>query len=403
MGEFGRHAHPVVRPGFKPGGGRQPFPGRFDSCYLPPPPRHKSMSAPLPTMTSSSAPRGPEPRLTSLSHGGGCGCKIAPGMLAELLKGSLPSRRYAELMVGTDTSDDAAVYRLNETQAVVATTDFFMPIVDDPFDFGRIAATNALSDIYAMGGRPLLALAIVGMPINTLPQQTIRDILRGGETVCEQAGIPIAGGHSIDSVEPIYGLAVTGVVDPKKVKRNSSARSGDLLILGKPLGVGIFSAAFKKGLLDEAGYRAMIDTTTRLNLPGLELANLAGVHAMTDVTGFGLLGHLLEMCRGSGLAARITAAHLPLLPGLQALAQSGIATGASARNWQSYGNDVRLAPYLDAPLQTVLTDPQTSGGLLVACAPDELPAVQAIFARLGFAQAAVIGRMGEGVPQVWVD
>jgi selenide,water dikinase len=354
-------------------------------------------------MTNPIAPVGPRPRLTSLSHGGGCGCKIAPGVLAELLKGSLPSRRYADLMVGTDTSDDAAVYRLNETQAVVATTDFFMPIVDDPFDFGRIAATNALSDIYAMGGRPLLALAIVGMPINTLPQQTIRDILRGGETVCERAGIPIAGGHSIDSIEPIYGLAVTGVLDPKKVKRNSSARSGDVLILGKPLGVGIFSAAFKKGLLDDAGYRAMIETTTQLNIPGMELANFAGVHAMTDVTGFGLLGHLLEMCRGSGLAARITAAHLPLLPGLQALAQSGIATGASARNWQSYGKDVRLAPHLDAPFQAVLTDPQTSGGLLVACDPDESPAVQATFARLGFAQAAVIGRMSEGAPQVLVD
>ncbi len=266
--------------------------------------------------------------MTSLSHGGGCGCKIAPGVLAELLKGSLPNRRYADLLVGTDTSDDAAVYRLNETQAVVATTDFFMPIVDDPFDFGRIAATNALSDIYAMGGRPLLALAIVGMPINTLPRQTIREILRGGETVCERAGIPIAGGHSIDSVEPIYGLAVTGVVDPNKVKRNSSARSGDVLILGKPLGVGIFSAAFKKGLLDETGYRAMIETTTQLNLPGTELSGLAGVHAMTDVTGFGLLGHLLEMCRGSGLAAGITAAQLPLLPGALELAQAGITTGA---------------------------------------------------------------------------
>ena len=349
------------------------------------------------------APLSPEPRLTSLSHGGGCGCKIAPGVLAELLKGSLPSRPYADLMVGTETSDDAAVYRLNESLAVVATTDFFMPIVDDPFDFGRIAATNALSDIYAMGGRPLLALAIVGMPINTLSQATIRDILRGGEAVCERAGIPLAGGHSIDSVEPIYGLAVTGVVDPKKLKRNSSARSGDVLILGKPLGIGIFSAAFKKGLLDDAGYRAMIEVATQLNLPGMELSSVAGVHAMTDVTGFGLLGHLLEMCRGSGLAAQITAADLPLLPGLRALAQSGIATGASVRNWQFYGEDVRLAPHLDAPLQAVLTDPQTSGGLLVACDPDESSAVQAIFARLGFAQAAVIGRMSEGAPQIWVE
>jgi selenide, water dikinase len=344
-----------------------------------------------------------EPRLTSLSHGGGCGCKIAPAVLAELLKGSLPNRRYADLLVGADTSDDAAVYRLNETQALVSTTDFFMPIVDDPFDFGRIAATNALSDIYAMGARPLLALAIVGMPINSLSQQTIRDILRGGERVCEQAGIPIAGGHSIDSVEPIYGLAVTGVIDPKKVKRNSSARSGDVLILGKPLGVGIFSAAFKKGLLDDAGYRAMIATATQLNLPGMELASLAGVHAMTDVTGFGLLGHLLEMCRGGGLGARITAAQVPLLPGLWALAQSGVATGASARNWQSYGKDVRLAPRVDAPLQAVLTDPQTSGGLLVACDPDTAATVLATFERLGFAQAAVIGRLNEGAPLVQVE
>ncbi len=221
------------------------------------------------------------------------------------MKGALPGARYADLLVGADTSDDAAVYRLNDQQAVVATTDFFMPIVDDPFDFGRIAATNALSDIYAMGGRPLLALAIVGMPINTLSHDSIRDILRGGEAVCAQAGIPIAGGHSIDSVEPIYGLAVTGVVDPKKIKRNSRAQEGDLLVLGKPLGVGIFSAAFKKNLLDDAAYRVMIETTTQLNLPGMDLANLAGVHAMTDVTGFGLLGHLLEMCRGSGLGARI--------------------------------------------------------------------------------------------------
>jgi selenide,water dikinase len=360
------------------------------------------MSAPPSAVSTPSTPAAPGPRLTSLSHGGGCGCKIAPGVLAELLKGSLPPRRYADLLVGTETSDDAAVYRLNDDQAVVATTDFFMPIVDDPFDFGCIAATNALADVYAMGGRPLLALAIVGMPINTLPQSTIRDILRGGETVCERAGIPIAGGHSIDSVEPIYGLAVTGVVDPRKVKRNSSARSGDLLILGKPLGVGIFSAAFKKGLLDDAGYRAMLETTTQLNIPGMELSGLPGVHAMTDVTGFGLLGHLLEMCRGSDLAAEITAAQLPLLPGVRELARSGIATGASARNWQSYGKDVRLAPHIDAPLQAVLTDPQTSGGLLVACDPDELPAVQAIFARLGFARAAIIGRMRAGAPQVHV-
>ena len=343
------------------------------------------------------------PRLTSLSHGGGCGCKISPAVLAGLLKGALPGTRYADLLVGTDTSDDAAVYRLNDEQAVVATTDFFMPIVDDAFDFGRIAATNALSDIYAMGGRPLLALAIVGMPINTLSHDSIRDILRGGESVCAEAGIPIAGGHSIDSVEPIYGLAVTGVVDPKKVKRNSRAQEGDLLILSKPLGVGIFSAAFKKDLLDDAAYRVMIETTTQLNLPGMELANLAGVHAMTDVTGFGLLGHLLEMCRGSGLGARIEAGRVPLLPGVLALAESGIATGASSRNWQSYGSDVRALKLMSASLQVILTDPQTSGGLLVACDPRELPAVQAIFARFGFAHASVIGCMTAGNREIQVE
>lgn len=345
----------------------------------------------------------PTPRLTSLSHGGGCGCKISPGVLADLLKGALPGARYADLLVGTDTSDDAAVYRLNDEQAVVATTDFFMPIVDDAFDFGRIAATNALSDIYAMGGRPLLALAIVGMPINTLSHDSIRDILRGGESVCAQAGVPIAGGHSIDSVEPIYGLAVTGVVDPRKIKRNSRAQEGDLLILSKPLGVGIFSAAFKKNLLDAAAYRMMIETTTQLNLPGMELGNIAGVHAMTDVTGFGLLGHLLEMCRGSGLGARIEADRMPLLPGVLALTESGIATGASSRNWQSYGSDVQTLKPISAPLQSILTDPQTSGGLLVACDPRELPGVQAIFARFGFAHASVIGCMTAGNPEIQVE
>src|SRR5712671_7405342 len=354
-------------------------------------------------MTAVSTPSAPPPRLTSLSHGGGCGCKIAPRMLAELLKGSAPAAPFAQLLVGLESGDDAAVYQLSEHQAVVATTDFFMPIVDDPFDFGRIAAANALSDVYAMGGTPILALALLAVPVNVLPPPLIREILRGGETICAEAGIPVAGGHSIDSVEPIYGLAAIGLVHPRHLQRNSTARAGDALILSKPLGDGVLSAALKRGQLPAADYRAMIDTTTRLNRAGPELAELAGVHAMTDVTGFGLLGHLLEMCRGSGLAARITAAHLPLLPGLQALAQSGIATGASARNWQSYGNDVRLAPDVDAIFHSVLTDPQTSGGLLVACDPDEVPAVLATFARLGCAQAAVIGRMSEGAPQVQVE
>jgi selenide, water dikinase len=337
------------------------------------------------------------PRLTSLSHGGGCGCKIAPSVLAELIKRSAPPIPFANLLVGAETADDAAVYRLNDEQAVIATTDFFMPIVDDPFDFGRIAAANALSDVYAMGGTPILALAILGMPINVLSAEVIREILRGGETMCAQARIPIAGGHSIDSVEPIYGLAVLGVVHPSDLKRNSSARAGDALLLGKPLGVGILSAAFKKDRLGQAGYRALIETTTRLNVAGPELARLPGVHAMTDVTGFGLLGHLLEMCRGAGLSARLEMSRVPLLDDVLSLAQAGCVTGASARNWSSYGGEVELSAQLDSSAKALLCDPQTSGGLLVACADDAVAGALDVFHRHGFAQAALIGHMCEGV------
>ena len=348
-------------------------------------------------MTTSS------PRLTSLSHGGGCGCKIAPGVLAELLQNSAPTRAFAQLLVGTETSDDAAVYRLNDTQAIIATTDFFMPIVDDPFDFGRIAATNALSDVYAMGGTPILALAIVGMPIKVLPPEVIREILRGGESVCAQAGIPIAGGHSIDSVEPIYGLVALGTVHPDNVKRNSAATAGDVLVLGKPLGVGILSAALKKEQLDAAGYRAMIDTTTQLNRPGAQFATLAGVHAMTDVTGFGLLGHLLEMCRGARLGAEIAMSSIPLLDGTLDLAERGFITGASGRNWASYGDEVRLSPGISRSQQALLCDPQTSGGLLIACSEAAVSDVLATFQRGGFQHASVIGKMtASGAPGVSV-
>jgi selenide, water dikinase len=347
------------------------------------------------------------PRLTSLSHGGGCGCKIAPAILADLIKRSAPAMPFRQLLVGAETADDAAVYRLNDEQAVIATTDFFMPIVDDPFEFGRIAAVNALSDVYAMGGTPILALAILGMPIKVLSADVIREILRGGEAVCAQAGIPIAGGHSIDSMEPIYGLVVIGVVHPRYVKRNSTACSGDALLLGKPLGVGILSAALKKERLGEADYRALIDITTRLNLAGPELAKLPGVHAMTDVTGFGLLGHLLEMCRGAELSAGVRMSLVPLLDNVHALAESGCVTGASARNWASYGAEVQLDPQLDGVAKALLCDPQTSGGLLVACADDAVASVMEVFARHGFAHAAPIGRMcGDvhvGSPRVMVD
>ena len=343
------------------------------------------------------------PRLTSLSHGGGCGCKISPAVLADLLKRSAPPAPFARLLVGTETADDAAVYLLNDEQAVIATTDFFMPIVDDPFDFGRIAATNALSDVYAMGGSPLLALAIVAMPINVLPPDVIREILRGGEAACAAAGIPIAGGHSIDSVEPIYGLAAIGVVHPRNIKRNSEARAADTLVLGKALGVGILSAALKKGSLDEARYREMIETTTRLNRAGPELAALPGVHAMTDVTGFGLLGHLLEMARGAGLGARVSMERVPLLGDVLTMAQAGFVTGASARNWASCGDSVRLAPDLQDEHKALLCDPQTSGGLLVACAPDSVEDVVRILQRSGCDRATPIGVMAGTEPVIRVE
>ncbi|EEA00324.1 selenide, water dikinase [Burkholderia sp. H160] len=342
------------------------------------------------------------PRLTSLSHGGGCGCKIAPGLLADLLKRSAPLPFFPDLLVGNDTADDAAVYKLNEDQAIVATTDFFMPIVDDPFDFGRIAATNAISDVYAMGGKPIMALAIVGMPINVLPHDVIAAVLKGGEAVCAEAGIPLAGGHSIDSVEPIYGLVALGIVDPKRVKRNAGGRAGDVLILGKPLGVGILSAALKKDRLDEAGYAAMIGATTKLNRPGAELAQLDGVHALTDITGFGLLGHTLELARGSKLTARVRYADLPWLPNVANLAEAGIFTGASGRNWDAYGHDVVLPATLPPAGRALLTDPQTSGGLLVSCAPEAVDEVLAVFRADGFADARVIGEMVSGEARVEV-
>ena len=346
-----------------------------------------------------------EPRLTSLSHGGGCGCKIAPGVLSEILKGSSAMPLPPELLVGIETSDDAAVYRLNDEQALVATTDFFMPIVDAPADFGRIAATNALSDVYAMGGKPILALALVGMPINVLSTQTIGRILDGGASVCRAAGIPVAGGHSIDSVEAIYGLVALGLVHPQRVKRNADARPGDLLVLGKPLGVGVMSAALKKGLLDDEAYARMIATTTQLNTPGPELAELPGVHAMTDVTGFGLAGHTLEMARGAGCDIRIDWPAVPLLPGVRTLAAQGLVTGASGRNWAGYGAQVTLPEGFAAEERALLTDPQTSGGLLVACDAASRDAVLAIFARHGFAQAAVVGQVQRQAaePRLTVD
>ena len=343
-------------------------------------------------MTTTTSPV-TQPRLTSLSHGGGCGCKIAPGVLSEILKGITAMPIPKELMVGIETADDAAVYKLNDEQALIATTDFFMPIVDDPFEFGRIAATNAISDVYAMGGKPILALALVGMPINVLSLETIGKILEGGASVCRAAGIPIAGGHTIDSVEPIYGLVALGLVHPKRVKRNADARVGDRLVLGKPLGVGILSAALKKEKLDAAGYAQMLAVTTRLNTPGPDLAALDGVHAMTDVTGFGLAGHALEMARGAGCTVALDWSRVPLLAGVRELASQGMVTGASGRNWAGYGHEVGLPAGFDPVDQALLSDPQTSGGLLVACAPEAVAQVLALFAQHGFDAAAEIGEI----------
>jgi selenide,water dikinase len=334
-------------------------------------------------------------RLTSLAHGGGCGCKIAPGVLSEILH-AIPRGVVPEaLLRGTENNEDAAVYTLNDSQALVATTDFFTPIVDDPYDFGRNAATNAISDVYAMGGKPIFALALLGMPINAVPLQMVRRITAGGESICAEVGIPIAGGHSIDTVEPIYGLVALGLVHPDKVKRNNGARAGDRIILGKPLGVGILSAALKQGKLSETGYRRMVEYTTKLNRPGVEFADMEGVHALTDVTGFGLAGHLLELCRGAGVGAHLRWSDVPVMPEAVEHAKAGIFTGASTRNWAGYGKEVTLKS-LQEWEKNLLTDPQTSGGLLVACSPESEAGVLEVFRRYGFDAARTIGSFSAG-------
>ncbi len=343
-----------------------------------------------------------DPRLTTLAHGGGCGCKLAPRVLREILAETPIGAAVPELLVGTETGDDAAVYRLNERQALVATTDFFTPIVDDAFDFGRIAATNALSDVYAMGGVPILALALVGMPLDKLPAETVRRILAGGAAVCERAGIPVAGGHSIDSPEPIYGLVALGLADPGRIMRNSGGRAGDALILTKGLGVGIFSAALKRGELGAAEYATMIASTTQLNSVGKDVAGMEGVHSVTDVTGFGLLGYALEMCRGAGLAARLVLDAVPLLPGAEALVRAGVGTGAASRNWASYGEDVRLPEGAEPFARGLLCDPQTSGGLLIAVAPEAAEGVLQHCRGAGFAAAAIVGWLESGAAEVLV-
>jgi len=335
-----------------------------------------------------------------MAHGGGCGCKLSPAVLSTLLSNMDVTPSFKQLLVGTETGDDAAVWQVDERTCLISTTDFFMPMVDDPRDFGRIAATNAISDIYAMGGRPIFALAILGMPLGKIAPERVREILDGGREVCLAAGIPVAGGHSIDTPEPIYGLAVNGICTPSELRRNCDAKAGDVMILTKPVGVGIYSAAFKKEALSPADYADMLATMTTLNQIGAELAKDSGVHAMTDVTGFGVLGHALGMARGSGLRFVLRSEAIPLLPRAIELAQQGFVTGASGRNWESYGAAVALAP--DCPLwrRQLLTDPQTSGGLLVGCAPERADALLRTIRDAGYCSASIIGEMRAGPPGI---
>jgi selenide, water dikinase len=342
-------------------------------------------------------------RLTSLAHGGGCGCKLAPAVLQKLLADQPLAAPYRQLLIGTESPDDAAVWQLDDGTCIIATTDFFMPVVDDPYDFGRIAATNAISDVYAMGGKPIMALAILAIPVDKIAPETVREILNGGAAMCAFAGIPVAGGHSIDSPEPIYGLAVIGICKTEEIRRKSDAKPGDAVILTKPLGVGIYSAAIKKGILPPDGYAEMIAITTQLNRVGAELASDPAVHCVTDVTGFGLLGHALEVARNSNLAVVVRAGDLPLMSEAAALARQGFVTGASMRNWASYGDDVKLPAGLPDWQRHLLTDPQTSGGLLVTCAPDHAEAIVQRIVAAGYPATRMIGRTEAGMPCVQVE
>jgi selenide,water dikinase len=320
--------------------------------------------------------------------------------LRDLLSEQLPLPAASKLLVGNETGDDAAVWCLSDEHCILSTTDFFTPIVDDPYDFGQIAAANALSDIFAMGGRPVMALAILGMPVGKLPAEVVRSILRGGADICAQVGVPVAGGHSIDVPEPIYGLAVTGICTLSSVRRNGGARPGDALLLSKPLGVGIYSAAFKRGLLDARDYRVLIETTTLLNTVGSQLGTNEAVHAMTDVTGFGLAGHALEIARASGAVVRIEADALPLLGETERFAREGVLTGASQRNWQSYKDSVELPEAMPEWQRGILCDPQTSGGLLIACSPEAASLILEILRSAGHFAATQVGTIEAGEPKV---
>ncbi len=342
-------------------------------------------------------------RLSALAHGGGCGCKLDPAVLSDILGGAPAMPMPSELLVDAATRDDAAVWRINDETVLVATTDFFTPIVDDPEVFGKIAATNALSDVYAMGATPIFCLAIVGMPVNKLPRDMVRAILAGGRAVAETAGAPIAGGHSIDAAEPIYGLVALGTTHPDRLKTNAGAKAGDVLVLGKSIGVGVFSAALKRGELSPEAYQDMVASTTLLNTPGAALSKLDGVNALTDVTGFGLLGHLSEMCEGAGLTGVVERSGVPVFEEARRLAEAGIKTGASGRNWAAVADKVTRPADWSELDEILWCDPQTSGGLMVSCRESAVEDVLACFYEAGHDAARVIGRMEAGDAGVRVE
>lgn len=339
-------------------------------------------------------------RLTQYSHGAGCGCKISPKVLDEILKSNISLPDNDKLLVGNHSKDDAAVYDIGNGTALISTTDFFMPIVDDPFDFGKIAAANSISDVYAMGGKPLMAIAILGWPVEKIPADIAQRVVEGGRTICAEAGIPLAGGHSIDSPEPIFGLAVTGIVPKENLKQNNTAQEGDYLFLTKPLGVGILATAQKRGLLKEEHLPALISQLTALNKVGEELGKINGVTAMTDVTGFGLLGHLMEMAEGSGLGAEIYYDKLPVAAGVREYIAQRIFPDATTRNWSSYGDKVKFEKGVNVmEAFTLLPDPQTNGGLLVSVKEEAIEAVKAIIGK----EILPVGRMiAAGEKRVWV-
>ena len=319
-------------------------------------------------------------KLTQYSHGAGCGCKIAPSVLEQILKGQTTIVNDAKLLVGNASKDDAAVYDLGNGTALISTTDFFMPIVDDAFDFGRIAAANAISDVYAMGGKPLVAIAILGWPVEKLPAELAQQLIAGGRATCDAAGIPLAGGHSIDSTEPIFGLAVTGIVPIENLKQNNTAKEGDVLFLTKPLGVGILSTAQKRGVLTPELQPMMVEQMAKLNKIGEALGKIKGVHAMTDVTGFGLLGHLIEMADGSGLSAELYYNKLQILDGAKEYLAQRIVPDATYRNWNSYSTQVGFETGVDVMQAfSILPDPQTNGGMLISAAPETVDEVTALF------------------------